>query len=288
MRALTGAALSAVVLAGVTHAAPSAAFLPGPRRRLLPTLAGIGDPGHVALTFDDGPSARSTPLFLDLLRAHDVRATFFLLGDQVARAPDIARAIVTEGHEVAVHAWNHRCLLLKSPHRTHVELRATRDIIENTTGVRPRWFRAPYGVFSTSSLLSARSLGLTPVLWSAWGVDWTSSATGTSVRRTVLKDLDGGGTILLHDSDITAAPQAWRSTLDALPHVLAECARVGLVVGPLRDHSMEPRNKVRRTPSSWSDRSDTNRASTLSRSGPVSSILCIRRAASPASSSAGE
>jgi hypothetical protein len=53
----------------------------------------------------------------------------------------------------------------------------------------------------------------------------------------VLKDLDGGGTILLHDSDIAAAPQAWRSTLDALPHVLDECARRGFEVGPLRDHS---------------------------------------------------
>jgi peptidoglycan/xylan/chitin deacetylase (PgdA/CDA1 family) len=240
MRALSslpGVALSSVVLAGVAHAAPSVAFLPGPRRRLLPTLAGIGDPGHVALTFDDGPSTRSTPLFLDLLRERGVRATFFLLGDQVARTPDIARAMVAEGHEVAVHGWNHRCLLLKGPHRTRAELRTARDIIENTTGVRPRWFRAPYGVFSTSSLLAARSLGLTPVLWSAWGFDWTKRATGTSVRRRVLKDLDGGGTILLHDSDIAAAPQAWRSTLDALPHVLDECVRRGLEVGPLRDHS---------------------------------------------------
>jgi peptidoglycan/xylan/chitin deacetylase (PgdA/CDA1 family) len=287
MRAMV-AALSAVALAGAAHTAPSAAFLPGPRRRLLPALAGIGDPGHVALTFDDGPLARSTPLFLDLLRARGVLATFFLLGEQVARAPDVARAIVADGHEVAVHGWNHRCLLLKSPHRTYAELRAARDIIEDTTGARPRWFRAPYGVFSTSSLLAARSLGITPVLWSAWGFDWTGRATGASVHRRVSRDLDGGGTILLHDSDIAAAPYAWRSTLDALPHLLDECARRGFVVGPLCDHSVEPRSRARRTRSSWSDKSDTNRASTLSRSGPVSSTLCIRRAASPASSSTGK
>jgi peptidoglycan/xylan/chitin deacetylase (PgdA/CDA1 family) len=237
MNALSRAALCTAVLAGAAHAAPAAAFLPWPRRRLLPALAGIGDPGHVALTFDDGPSALSTPLFLDLLRARGVLATFFLLGDQVARAPDLARAIVADGHEVAVHGWNHRCLLLKSPHRTSLELCSARDIIENTTGVRPRWFRAPYGVFSTSSLLAGRSAGLTPVLWSAWGFDWTRHATGRSVHRRVLRDLDGGGTILLHDSDIAAAPEAWRSTLDALPRLLDECARRGLRVGPLRDHA---------------------------------------------------
>lgn len=229
-------ALAALALAGVVHAAPSAAFLPGLRRRTLPGLAGLGRPDHVALTFDDGPSARSTPLFLDLLRENGIHATFFLLGSQVTRAPEVTRQIVAEGHEVAVHGWGHRCLLLKNPHRTLTELRAATDIITTVTGTRPRWFRAPYGVFSTASLLAARSLGLTPVLWSAWGFDWTSSSTGTSVYRRVLRDLDGGGTVLLHDSDVAATPEAWRSTLAALPPVLRECARRRLDVGPLRDH----------------------------------------------------
>jgi peptidoglycan/xylan/chitin deacetylase (PgdA/CDA1 family) len=236
------AALAALVVAGVAHAAPSAAFLPGVRRRLLPALAGAGDPGHVALTFDDGPSARSTPLFLDLLRERDLRATFFLLGEQVVRAPEVARAIAADGHEVAVHGWNHRCLLGNGPYRTLTELRAARDVIEDTTRVRPTWFRAPYGVFSAASLPAARSLGLTPVLWSAWGFDWTSRATGASVTRRVLRDLDGGGTILLHDSDIAAFPGAWKSTLDALPPILDECARRGLAVGPLHEHGLRHPN----------------------------------------------
>ena len=76
---------TALAMAGLVHAAPSVAFLPGLRRRLLPSLAGVGAPGHVALTFDDGPDPRSTPLFLRALNEHDVRATFFLLGSQVAR-----------------------------------------------------------------------------------------------------------------------------------------------------------------------------------------------------------
>jgi peptidoglycan/xylan/chitin deacetylase (PgdA/CDA1 family) len=226
---------TALALAGLAHAAPSAAFLPGLRRRLLPGLAGIGAPGHVALTFDDGPDPRSTPLFLRTLNEHDVRATFFLLGSQVARSPGVARDIVAAGHEVALHGWNHRCLILRGC-STYRSMARARDLITQVTGQQPRWFRAPYGVFSTASLLAARRLGLTPVLWTCWGFDWTARATGHSVFTTVTRDLQGGGTILLHDADIAASPEAWRSTLAALPLVLDECDRRGLHVGPLGDH----------------------------------------------------
>jgi peptidoglycan/xylan/chitin deacetylase (PgdA/CDA1 family) len=232
---------AAVAALGLANAAPAAAFLPGLRRTLLPALAGHGDFCHVALTFDDGPAAESTPLFLDLLRQRDIRATFFVLGRQVLRNPDVARRIVADGHEIAVHGWSHRCLLLDGPHRTVTRLRDACEVVEAATGVRPTWFRAPYGVFSGCSLVAARMLGLTPVLWSAWGFDWTRRATGESVHRTVRKDLRGGGTILLHDCDVSSAPGSWKSTLDALPMVLDDCARLGLRVGPLRDHGVNRR-----------------------------------------------
>jgi hypothetical protein len=93
-------------------------------------------------------------------------------------------------------------------------------------------------VFSGGSLLAARRLGLTPVLWTCWGYDWTSRATARSVLRTVVKDLAGGGTILLHDSDHAASVGAWRSTLGALGPLLNECERRGLRVGPLAEHAV--------------------------------------------------
>jgi hypothetical protein len=74
------------------------------------------------------------------------------------------------------------------------------------------------------------------VLWTAWGEDWSATATPESVLRTVRRDLTGGGTVLLHDSDCTSAPLSWRSALGALPDLLDGCARAGWRVGPLSEH----------------------------------------------------
>ncbi|ATY16770.1 polysaccharide deacetylase family protein [Amycolatopsis sp. AA4] len=220
--------------AAVAHAAPAALFVPQLRT---PKLAGRGDPGHVALTFDDGPNPESTPQFLRALEKLDVRATFFVLGRELAAAPELGREIAAAGHEIAVHGWDHRCFLRRSPKALHDDLTRTVDLIELITGTRPQWLRAPYGVFSASALVSAHRLGLRPVLWTTWGFDWTSRATPRSVVRTVCRRLNGGGTILLHDSDVAAAPGAWRSALGAVPVLVSECRERGLAVGPLREHA---------------------------------------------------
>ncbi|MFH8339081.1 hypothetical protein [Streptomyces sp. AM6-12] len=89
---------------------------------------------------------------------------------------------------------------------------------------------------STAAPLAARRLGLTPVLRTCWGEDWTARATAESVRRTVVRDLDGGGTIPLHDSGRTSAPGAWHSALGALPRILDPCAERGFEVGRLCGH----------------------------------------------------
>ncbi|MEV5721707.1 polysaccharide deacetylase family protein [Amycolatopsis mediterranei] len=228
-------ALALAACTALAHAGPAAAFLPRPRRAFLPRLAGIAADGEVALTFDDGPSAESTPHFLRMLDRHGVKATFFVLGAEVLRAPGVIRAIADAGHEIGVHGWDHRCLLRKSPWRTHQDLQRTRALVESLTGVRPRWFRPPYGVFSTASVVSARSLGLTPVLWSTWGFDWTEGCTPESVHRRVMRRLGRGGTILLHDSDVTTGNGAWRATLVSVPEILDDCRRQGLRVGRLAD-----------------------------------------------------
>ncbi|MFC0006412.1 polysaccharide deacetylase family protein [Micromonospora siamensis] len=224
---------TAAVSLAAAQVAPALTALPGLRSWCLPGLNGGVGSGRVALTFDDGPDPESTPWFLAVLAEHSVRATFFVLGSMLERSPDLGRRIVAAGHEVGVHGWEHRNLLLRGPVATWRELSRTRDLVTAVTGRRPLFFRPPYGVLTGAALLAARRLDLRPVLWTCWGRDWTRTATGDSVHDTVRAGLGSGGTILLHDSDCTAAPGAWRSSLAALPRLLAHCRRQGWAVGPL-------------------------------------------------------
>ncbi|BFV61084.1 polysaccharide deacetylase family protein [Kitasatospora sp. CMC57] len=232
---LAGAATAAVEVA---HLAPAAARLGPVRRRFCRGLAGYGTAGHVALTFDDGPDPAGTPRFLDRLDALGVRATFFVLGSMLERAPELGRELAARGHEVAVHGWYHRPQWRPSPGRDARELRRTVEAVTALCGRRPVWYRPPYGVLTAGLLAAARELELRPVLWTAWGKDWTTRATPASVYRTLRPDLCGGATVLLHDSDCTSAPGAWRSALGALPLVADHCGRLGLELGPLRDHGL--------------------------------------------------
>ena len=218
------------------HLVPSVATIPPLRRRLLPRLSGMSGRAHVALTFDDGPDATSTPPFLDALRALDARATFFLLGAQLEMHPDVARAAVADGHEVAVHGWLHRPHLLRAPWQVPGDAARTAALIEDVCGVRPRFWRPPNGVLSGAGFLAAWRLGLQPVLWTADGADWAASATAASIESRIAGRLTRGGTVLLHDSDVTSAPGSWRAALAALPAVVARCREQGWDVGPLREH----------------------------------------------------
>ncbi len=218
--------------AAVAHAVP-AVTARGPARRLTPGLAGEGRPGGVALTFDDGPDADGTPAVLQTLADLGWRATFFMLGSQVRRHPDIARLVVEAGHEVGVHGTIHRNHLIRTPWAIRRDLRlATRQIAE-ATGVRPRWFRPPYGILTAGTLWAARDLDLVPVLWTAWGKDWRGGPPDRVVAE-VMRTLRGGGTVLLHDSDCTSRPGSWRSTVASLPLLAAQVE--GLEVRTLGDH----------------------------------------------------
>jgi peptidoglycan/xylan/chitin deacetylase (PgdA/CDA1 family) len=230
-----GAALA--VLAA--HASPTLSSIGPLRRHCWPQLSGVGRAAHVALTFDDGPDQASTPRFLKVLSEHDVHATFFLLGEMLRAAPALGRDIADGGHELAVHGWRHRNLLTRGPRATYDDLARAQELISKATGTQPVFYRPPYGVLSAAGYYAARRLGMTPVLWTAWGRDWEKRATPASVVRTVLRTLDDAGTVLLHDSDCTSARGSWRNTLAALPELLEVCETRGWAVGPLRDHFTE-------------------------------------------------
>jgi peptidoglycan/xylan/chitin deacetylase (PgdA/CDA1 family) len=220
------------------HLVPAGTWLPGVRSTLLPSLAGLGHPRHVALTFDDGPDPATTPHFLDLLDDLAVQATFFVLGTAVRDHPDLTRTLVRRGHEIAVHGWTHSRPWLPAPARDLRDLARAARTVRDTAGTAVQWYRPPYGILTGGRWLAARRCGLRPVLWTAWGRDWTPTATAASVLGTVRGDLHGGGTILLHDTDRTCAPGSWRATLAMLPDLVAHCRARGLTVGPLAEHGI--------------------------------------------------
>ena len=220
------------------HAGPSVSAIGPLRRALLPRLAGGGRADHVALTFDDGPDRASTPAFLEALDGLGWRATFFMLGCMVERDPGLAGEVAAAGHEVALHGYDHVSHLRRAPGPVEDDLRRGFDVVADATGHAPVWFRPPYGHLSGGTCRAARRLGLRTVLWTAWGRDWTATATAASVVGHVARAVGPGGTVLLHDSDCTSAPHSWRSALGALPGLADLFAARRLAVGPLGDHDV--------------------------------------------------
>ena len=187
----------------------------------------------VALTFDDGPHPEGTPAVLDRLDAAGAKATFFLLGEQVERRPELAREIAARGHAVALHGYRHRLVLRRTRRRLAADLDRAAALIAEAAGVEPIYYRAPYGVFSGASLALARQRGWIPFLWSRWGRDWEPRATGEAVARRAAGRLVAGDVVLLHDSDDYSSAGSWRSTVEALPAILEAGSSQGLAWIPL-------------------------------------------------------
>ncbi|MEA2932407.1 MAG: peptidoglycan-N-acetylglucosamine deacetylase [Actinomycetota bacterium] len=220
------------------HALPGLSNVDVIRRRMLPALSGVGSPTHVALTFDDGPQPESTPAFLAALDRLGWRVTFFMLGSMVDRAPALAAEVAAAGHEVAVHGYDHRSELLRRPRAVADDLARAVDAVSAVAAAPPVWFRPPYGSLSAAGVMAARRHRLRPVLWTTWGRDWRADATPRSVVDDVARHLGPGATVLLHDSDCTSAPGAWRSALGALDDLGELFAARGLTVGPLSGHGL--------------------------------------------------
>lgn len=231
-----GLAVAGAAGALAVHALPALSNVDVLRRRALPGLSGVGAPDHVALTFDDGPHPSSTPAFLEALDRLGWRVTFFMLGTMVDRAPGLAAEVAAAGHEIAVHGYEHRSELLRGPRAVADDLARAVDTIASTTARTPVWFRPPYGSLSAAGVVAARRHRLRPVLWSTWGRDWRPDATPGTVVADVARHLGPGATVLLHDSDCTSAPGAWRSALGALDALGELFSARGLTVGPLAEH----------------------------------------------------
>ncbi len=187
-----------------------------------------GEQPVVALTFDDGPHPRGTPAVLDALATAGAHATFFLVGEQVRREPALAAEVVAAGHAVALHGDRHRLQLRFTPRALADDLDRGHATIAEATGVAPRHYRPPFGIFSPAGLALVRRRGWAPLLWSRWGHDWRLHRTPAQIAGELTERLAPGDVLLLHDADDYSQPGSWQRTVAALPAVLAEVERRGL------------------------------------------------------------
>jgi len=189
----------------------------GPNWTRLPGTAGVR---QVAITIDDGPDPEVTPRVLDLLDAHQVRATFFCIGERVARHAALAREIVARGHGIENHTYRHPFnFSLLGPRGIAAEVRAAQEAIAAATGVTPRFFRAPAGL---------RNLFLEPVLarcdlrlvsWTRRGFD-TVNTSPERVLGKLTRHLAGRDILLLHDGHAARTAAGNAIVLEVLPRLL--------------------------------------------------------------------
>jgi peptidoglycan/xylan/chitin deacetylase (PgdA/CDA1 family) len=192
---------------------------------------GRGDTGSVALTFDDGPTA-DTERVLDTLAAHDVRATFFMIGLRAERRAATARRVASGGHEIGNHSYSHPIYLYRTAAETYRQVSRAQDAIASSTGVRPIWSRPPCGVRTPAYFRAARALGLRTVQWTVAGFDWKNWPARDIIRH-VVSHASAGSIILLHDGD-SAGRRDRSETVAAIPGIVHGLRDRGLHITPLR------------------------------------------------------
>jgi peptidoglycan/xylan/chitin deacetylase (PgdA/CDA1 family) len=258
-------AASAAAAAAAAHAAPArpydaapppAAASPGPVEAAPPAFGAAtrplptgcrrgGNPLRfngsrrrkvVALTFDDGPSAYTTDV-IRVLKRKKVKATFFVLGNQIPGREGVLRRQLKLGYEIGDHSFNHAAYAGGGAEATR-QFRRTNARIRRATGFTPCLFRPPYGSYNRDLVGRARARGMMTIVWDVDPQDWATPGSGTIYRR-IVRAVSPGSIVLMHDG---GGPR--RQTVAALPRVIdtlrARGYRFATVTGLLRHRFVYP------------------------------------------------
>lgn len=190
-----------------------------PPKTTKPTRVNCAKVKCIALTFDDGPVPQTAHV-LDVLKHHQAKATFFVLGELAATRPALLRRMVREGHAIGDHSWDHSQFWHQDAAAIRREVRRTAAAIRRATGSSPRMLRPPFGESNAVVRRIARQEGMAIVLWSVDPLDWRDRDTDTVIRR-IVKRARPGAIILSHD----IRP----STRRAIPEVIARLQAKGYV-----------------------------------------------------------
>lgn len=170
------------------------------------TIAGIPveEPPTIALTFDDGPNARYTPMLLDGLKKRNIRASFFLIGENIEGNEDILLQMRKDGHLIGNHTWDHVQLDKIPAEKARLEIEKTNNKIYEASGIYPSYVRPPFGAWIKDMELSVTML---PVFWDVDTLDWQSKNID-SILSIAQKQVHDGSIILMHDGYQTSVDAA--------------------------------------------------------------------------------
>ena len=232
-RRAVACSLAAVLLVALALVAPTTAALAQPgsggdfHGYDTPNPPGGPNDKVVSLTFDDGPQATYTPQVLAVLTRYGVRATFFEIGRQAEKLPNLVKAIVAAGSVVANHTWDHVSLTSLDDTRFAFEVDHTTEVLESISGQRVVCLRPPYGLSNAATVGKLADRGLTSVLWSADSEDYTKPGVANVVNH-ALANLQPGGIILMHDGGGDRS-----QTVAALPQIIERVRAAGYTIAPL-------------------------------------------------------
>lgn len=182
---------------------------------------------EIALTFDDGPDPVYTPKLLDLLKKHGAKATFFVVGENAERYPEIIARIHDEGHIIGIHNYVHHTNWFMRPRTVKRQIHRTSDIIKQITGTRPMYYRPPWGIVNVFDYANLGYLQI--VLWTSMFGDWRKKVGAEKLYKRMKGNLRPGQVFLLHDCGATfgADPDAPAQTIAALERILDDGRSLG-------------------------------------------------------------
>lgn len=191
---------------------------------------------EVSLTFDDGPDERYTPELLDLLKQHEIKATFFVLGEKAEQHPELIKRMAREGHTVGLHANRH----VGAPFQSYRAMKKDFHhsvIILTLLGIKIKYYRPPWGLVNIGSRKFIREYDFKPVLWTIHARDWSARVDHNQIEKVLVDDVRPGDIVLLHDG--RGAKDAPQRTIDALKNALPKMKEKGLIfVSPKTDFSL--------------------------------------------------
>jgi len=185
---------------------------------------------QIALTFDDGPNEPYTSQVLGILEQHKIKATFFVIGQNARRYPEVCRRIVTAGNVIGNHSYHHhKSLCLRWGKTVSRDIELAHQAIYECTGFEPKLFRPPHGFRTPWLMRTVRHLGYTVVTWDNMTGDWKADKSGEEIVRTITQRAKPGSVIVLHDGRDSRPSYDRSQMLQALP----------LVIGTLKERGFD-------------------------------------------------